>query len=130
MDKQTFTDNMKACGYELRFGRNGNITATKGDNTVRLVPLADCGVYISTPSLKAITSKDATDTETLLLINLLTARPPDRPALAAHMRVRVPQGHETCQPFHEGGSNDNDHLNRNHGRQRQMNLRECRRTCS
>lgn len=62
-------DNMKACGYELRFGRNGNITATKGDNTVRLVPLADYG----TPSLKAITSKDATDTETLLLINLLTA---------------------------------------------------------
>lgn len=73
MDKQTFTDNMKASGYELRFGRNGNITATKGDNTVRLVPLADYGVYISTPSLKAITSKDATDTETLLLINLLTA---------------------------------------------------------
>ena len=57
MDKQTFTDNMKACGYELRFGRNGNITATKGDNTVRLVPLADYGVYIGTPSLKAITSK-------------------------------------------------------------------------
>lgn len=45
----------------------------QGDNTVRLVPLADYGVYISTPSLKAITSKDATDTETLLLINLLTA---------------------------------------------------------
>lgn len=42
------------------------------------------------------------------------------------MRVRVPQGHETCQPFHEGGSNDNDHLNRNHGRQRPMNLRACR----
>ena len=73
IDKQTFTDNMKACGYELSFGRNGNITATKGDNTVRLVPLADYGVYISTPSLKAITSKDATDTETLLPINLLTA---------------------------------------------------------
>lgn len=61
MDKQTFTDNMKACGYELSFGRNG-------DNTVRLVPLADYGVYIGTPSLKAITSKDATDTETLLPI--------------------------------------------------------------
>lgn len=73
MDKQVFTDNMKACGYELRFGHNGNITATKGDNTVRLVPLADYGVYISTPILKAITRKDATDTETLLLINLLTA---------------------------------------------------------
>lgn len=50
-----------------------NIAATKGDDTVRLVPLADYGVYISTPSLKAITSKDATDTETLPLINLPTA---------------------------------------------------------
>lgn len=75
MDKRTFTDNMKACGYELSFGHNGNITATKGDNTVRLVPLADYGVHISTPSLKAITSKDATDTETLLPISRLTGRP-------------------------------------------------------
>lgn len=66
MDKRTFIDNMKACGYEPRFGRNGNITATKGNNTVRLVPL----VYISTPSLKAITGKD---TEALPPINLLTA---------------------------------------------------------
>lgn len=48
------------------------ITATKGDNTVRLVPLANYGVYIS---LKAITSKDATDTETLLPINRLTIQP-------------------------------------------------------
>lgn len=60
---------MKACGYELRFG----ITATKGDDTVRLVPLADYGVCIVTPILKAITRKDATDTETLRPINLLTA---------------------------------------------------------
>lgn len=73
MNKQTFTDNMKACGYELSFGRDGDITATKGDNTVRLVPHADYGVYIGTPSLKAVTSKDATDTETLLLISILTA---------------------------------------------------------
>ena len=73
MDKQTFTDNMKACGYELRFGHNGDITATKGGNTVRFDPLADYGVYIGTPILKAMTRKDATDTETLLLINLLTA---------------------------------------------------------
>ena len=62
---------MKACGCELRSGHNGDNTATKGDDTVRLVPLADYGVYISTPILKAITRKDAT--ETLLLINLLTA---------------------------------------------------------
>lgn len=73
MDKQTFTDNMKACGYELSFGLDGNVIATKGDNTVRLVPRVDYGVYISTPILKAMTRKDATDTETLLLISLLTA---------------------------------------------------------
>lgn len=73
MDKQTFIDNMTGRGYELRLIRNGNITATKGDNTVRLVPLADYGVYISTPSLKAITSKDATDTETFRIIDALTA---------------------------------------------------------
>lgn len=73
MDKRTFTYSTKACGYELRFERDGDITLTKGDDTVRLVPLADCDVYISTPSPKAMTSKDATDTETLLLIILLTA---------------------------------------------------------
>lgn len=72
MDKQTFTDNMKACGYEPSFGLNGNVTATKGDNTVRPVLLADYGVYISTPILKAITRKD---TETLPPINRLTIQP-------------------------------------------------------
>lgn len=117
MDKQTFIDNMKACGYELRFGRNGNITATKGDATVRFVPLANYIVHIDTPT--AIVREGTTDTKTF-------RRPPDHPAPAAHMRVRVPQGYETCQPFHEGGSNDNDHPNRNHGRQRPMNLPACR----
>lgn len=75
MDKRTFTDNMKACGCEPRFGLNGNITATKGDNTVRLAPLADHGAYIGTPILKAMTRKDAADTETPPPINLLAARP-------------------------------------------------------
>lgn len=31
---------MTARGYELTYVANGNITATKGGNTVRLVPLA------------------------------------------------------------------------------------------
>lgn len=35
MDKQTFIDNMTEHGYEPRLIRNGNITATKGDFTVR-----------------------------------------------------------------------------------------------
>jgi hypothetical protein len=73
MDKRTFTDDMKACGYEPRFGRNGDITATKGDDTVRLVPLADHGAYIGTPSPNAMTGKDATDTETPPPTNPLTA---------------------------------------------------------
>ena len=73
MDKQTFIDNMTERGYELRFGRNGNITATKGENTVRLVPKADYIVYIATPTVAAITEKGVTDTETLRIIDALTA---------------------------------------------------------
>lgn len=73
MQKQTFIDNMRARGYALRCGRNGNITATKGDLTVRLVPLANYSVYINTPTVKAITQKGATDAETLRVIDGLTA---------------------------------------------------------
>lgn len=73
MDKQTFIDNMTERGYELRFGHNGNITATKGENTVRLVPKADYIVYIATPTVTAITEKGVTDTETLRIIDALTA---------------------------------------------------------
>lgn len=73
MDKQTFIDNMTKRGYELRFGHNGNITATKGDNTVRLVPLANYIAYINTPTVTAITREGATDAETLRVIDGLTA---------------------------------------------------------
>nr|DAI66603.1 MAG TPA: hypothetical protein [Caudoviricetes sp.] len=73
MDKQTFIDNMTARGYELRYGHNGNITATKGDNTVRLVPLANYIVYVNTPTVTAITREGATDAETLRVIDGLTA---------------------------------------------------------
>lgn len=72
MEKQTFINQMKARGYELCFVRNGNITATKGENTVRLVPLANYGVYINTPTVTAITRKDATDAETMNIIAALT----------------------------------------------------------
>lgn len=73
MQKQTFIDNMKARGYVLRYGHNGNITATKGDITVRLVPLADYSVCINTSTATAITQKGATDAETLRIIDGLTA---------------------------------------------------------
>ena len=43
--------------------------------TVRLVPLADYTVYIATPTVTAITAKDATDAETLRTIDLLTVQP-------------------------------------------------------
>lgn len=75
MQKQTFIDNMGARGYVLRHGHNGNITATKGDFTVRLVPLADYSVYINTPTVTAITQKGATDTETMRIIDGLTVQP-------------------------------------------------------
>ena len=73
MDKQTFIDNMTGRGYELRFVHNGNITATKGDNTVRLVPLANYIVYVNTPTVTAITREGATDAETFRIIDGLTA---------------------------------------------------------
>ena len=73
MDKQTFIDNMTERGYELRFGHNGNITATKGHNTVRLVPLANYIVYVNTPTVTAITREGATDAETFRVIDGLTA---------------------------------------------------------
>lgn len=73
MNRQTFIDNMMERGYELRFGLNGNITATKGGNTVRLVPLANYIVYIATPTVTATTGKGVTDDETLRIVDVLTA---------------------------------------------------------
>ena len=73
MKKQTFIDNMTARGYKLTYTANGNVTATKGDITVRLIPLADYRVYVNTPIATAITAKDATDAETLRTIDVLTA---------------------------------------------------------
>ena len=74
MERQTFINQMKARGYETATPpRNGNITATKGDITVRLVPLADYIVYIDTPAVTAIIRKDATDAETLRIVDGLTA---------------------------------------------------------
>ena len=73
MQKQAFIDSMPERGYELKYSRNGNITATKGANTVRYVPLADYIVCISTPTMTAITREGATDDETLRMIDWLTA---------------------------------------------------------
>lgn len=73
MERQTFINNMTKRGYELCFVRNGNITATKGKNTVRLAPLANYIVFIDTPTVTAIVRKDATDAETLRIIDGLTA---------------------------------------------------------
>lgn len=65
MDKE-LTDNTKACRYELRFDGNGDIT-------VRLVPPADHGAHTRIP--KAMTRKDATDTETPPPTNRPTIQP-------------------------------------------------------
>lgn len=75
MEKQTFIDQMTARGYELRTVGNGNVTATKGDITVRLVPLADYIAYVDTPTVSAIVHKGATDAETMSVIAALTDQP-------------------------------------------------------
>lgn len=75
MQRQTSTANMEERGYSITRRPNGNIKATKGDITVRWVSLADYGVYIKTPTVTAITAKDATDAETLRIIDALTVQP-------------------------------------------------------
>ena len=73
MRKETFIDNMKARGYELRSVRNGNVIARKGDVTIHWIALADYGVYIDTPTVTAITYENATDEETMRIVDGLTA---------------------------------------------------------
>lgn len=73
MRKETFIVNMAQRGYGLRTVRNGNVIARKGDITVRWVTLANYGVYIDTPTVTALTDKNATDEETLRVIDALTA---------------------------------------------------------
>lgn len=73
MQKQTFINQMTARGYELETTDNGNITATKGDITVRFVPRVNYIVYVDTPTVSAIVRKDATDDETLRIIAGLAA---------------------------------------------------------
>lgn len=75
MQKETFIDNMKERGYSISATINGNIRATKENITVRLVPLANYGVNIDTPTVTAITAKDTTDDETLRIIDALTIQP-------------------------------------------------------
>ena len=70
MQKQTFINQMKARGYELRTVRN--VIARKGDVTVRWVTLANHGVYIDTPTVTALTDENATDAETMRIIAALT----------------------------------------------------------
>ena len=75
MQRQTFIDRMRERGYNVTRTINGNITATKGDIKVRLVPLADLDIYIKTPIITAIIAKDATDAEKLRTIDVLTVQP-------------------------------------------------------
>ena len=75
MQTATFIDHMKERGYNVTRTITGNITATKGDIKVRLVPLADHDIYIKTPIITAITAKDATDAEKLRTIDVLTVQP-------------------------------------------------------
>lgn len=73
MNKQTFINQMTARGYELETVANGNITATKGGNTVRFVPLANYTVYVDTPAVTAIIREGVSDAETMRIVDGLTA---------------------------------------------------------
>lgn len=74
MEGQTFINQMKARGYETTPpSLSGNVTATKGDITVRLVPLANYLVYIKTPAMTAIIRDSESDDETLRMVDVLTA---------------------------------------------------------
>lgn len=72
MQKETFINEMKARGYEIKTVRNGNVIARKGDITLRWAALANYGVYIATPTVTALTKEDASDAETLIIIAALT----------------------------------------------------------
>lgn len=73
MQKTTFINQMKARGYDIKTVHNGNVIARKGDITLRWVALANYGVYIATPTVTALTKEDATDAETMRIIDGLTA---------------------------------------------------------
>lgn len=73
MEKQTFINQMTARGYALETVGNGNVNATKGGTTVRLVPLANYLIYINTPTTTAIIRDSTSDDETLRIVDGLTA---------------------------------------------------------
>lgn len=75
MQKETFINEMKVRGYDIETVRSCKVIARKGDITLRWVSLADYGVYITTPTVTAITKEDATDAETLRIIDALTVQP-------------------------------------------------------
>jgi hypothetical protein len=75
-DTPGLTTGIKTIGNKRRQQcKRKHSTATKEDITVRLVPLANHGVHIDTPTVTAITAKDATDAETLRIIDVLTIQP-------------------------------------------------------
>ncbi|WAX08507.1 hypothetical protein BP677P8_00043 [Bifidobacterium phage BP677P8] len=75
MQKETFINQMEARGYETTTLPNGNVKAKRGDIILRLVPLANYSVHISTPTVNALTANHATDQEILHAIDALTVQP-------------------------------------------------------
>lgn len=75
MQQQTFINEMEARGYEATTLPNGNVKAKRGDVILRLVPLANYSVHISTPTVNAIAADRATDREILHTIDVLTVQP-------------------------------------------------------
>ena len=71
MKKQTFIDNMTARGYETATTLTGNVTATKGDTTVRWLRTDHERIYVETSGIKMLISPKVLDTETFRLLDYL-----------------------------------------------------------
>lgn len=71
MQRQTFIDHMKERGYSISATINGNIRRPKRISRYDW----RYGVHIDTPTVTAIAAKDATDAETLRIIDILTIQP-------------------------------------------------------
>lgn len=71
MQRQTFTDNMTARGYETATSLTGNVTAAKGDIIVRWLRTDHEKIYIETSGIKMLITPEVSDTETFQLLDYL-----------------------------------------------------------
>ena len=72
MRLETFVDGMKRRGYETAPPLpTGNVTATKGETTVRWLHTDHEKIYVETPDIKMLIPPKVSDTETFRLLDCL-----------------------------------------------------------